>query len=203
MAGSTILVNVQTIRACASTFAPGIVKTRPARVPKVPDGFPDTVAFVSMQFADVMVKLVVMPSVIVTALPVVVTGTGTNGIGSAVDGDIVEIDGGVERRFVEVKVNAPPAAPKVIFCTATVGAFTLLVSVHVICAAARMLAAGMVTTFPASVPNVAGLPVTVAFASVQLTDEATKPAAGVSVIVTAVFNALTVLAVGTAGVATP
>ena len=64
---------------------------------------------------------------------------------------------------------------------------TALVRVQVICAAARILAAGMVSTLPASEPKLAGLPVTAALASVHVTADAMKLAAGVSVIVTAVL----------------
>ena len=76
-----------------------------------------------------------------------------------------------------------------------------MVMVQVIFAAATTLAAGMVTTFPASVPKLAGLPVTAALASVQLAAEAAKFVAAVSVIVTAVLKAVTLIAVGKAGVA--
>jgi hypothetical protein len=116
----------------------------------------------------------------------------------------VVIAAGAEARFVDVKVNGPPADPKVVFCTATVAAaavFTEFVMVQVILAAATTLMAGMVTTLPASVPKLAGLPVMAEFASVQLAALAEKLAAGVSVIVTAVLKAVTLIAVGTAGVA--
>lgn len=77
---------------------------------------------------------------------------------------------------------------------------TVLVRVQVICAAATMLTAGMVITLPAKVPKLAGFPVMAAFESVQVTAEAVKFVAGVSVIVTAVLNAVTLIAVGEAGV---
>ena len=72
--------------------------------------------------------------------------------------------------------------------------------VHEICAAAATLAAGMVSTLPARFPKVAGLLVTAEFASVQLAVVAVKPGARVSVMVTAVFKAVALLAVGDAGV---
>ena len=78
-----------------------------------------------------------------------------------------------------------------------------MVMVQLICAAAKTLTAGMVNTLPANVPKLAGFPVTAELASVQDTAVALKFAAGVSVIVTAVLNAVTLMAVGTAGVAVP
>ena len=111
---------------------------------------------------------------------------------------------GVEERLVDVNVKGPPAEPNVVFCNATVAAtaaFSVLVIVQVICAAATTLAAGMVIILPANVPKLAGLPVIAALASAQVADEAEKFAAGVSVIVTAVLKAVTVMAVGEAGVA--
>ena len=92
--------------------------------------------------------------------------------------------------MVAENVKGPPAAPVVIFCkaiVAEVGVLTVLVNVQVICAAAKTLAAGTVKTLPARVPKLAGLPVTAAFASVQLAADAVKFAAGVSVTVTAVL----------------
>lgn len=76
----------------------------------------------------------------------------------------------------------------------------MLVRVQVICAAATMLAAGMVITLPAKVPKLAGFPVIAALASVQVTADAVKFVAGVSVMVTAVLKAVTLMAVGAAGV---
>ena len=100
------------------------------------------------------------------------------------------IAAGVDFKLVDVKVKGPPAAPSVIFCTATVAAvavLNVLVKVQLICAAAKILAAGMVSTLPAKVPNVPTLPVTAELASVQVAVEAVKLVAGVSVTVTAVL----------------
>lgn len=83
---------------------------------------------------------------------------------------------------------------------AAVAVLTVLVRVQVICAAATMLAAGMVITLPAKVPKLAGFPVIAALASVQVTADAVKFVAGVSVMVTAVLKAVTLMAVGAAGV---
>ena len=118
----------------------------------------------------------------------------------------VVIDAGFDARFVAVYANGPPAAPKVIFWTATVATvavFTALVIVQVIFAAASTLAAGMVNTLPASEPKLAGFPVIAELASLQVAAVAVKLAAGVSVIVTAVLNAVTLMAAGDDGVATP
>jgi hypothetical protein len=113
--------------------------------------------------------------------------------------------GGVDDKLLEVNVNGPPAAPVVIFWTATVGVFAdkLLVITQVICAAATTRAAGIVTTLPVNVPKVPVLPVTAELESVQLTAEMAKLAAGVSVIVTAVLNAVALMNVGAAGVGSP
>ena len=100
------------------------------------------------------------------------------------------IAAGVEVKLVALKVNGPPAAPVVVFWMATVAVpavLTVLVNVQVIWAAAKTLAAGMVSTLPAKVPKVPTLPVIAELASVQLAAEAEKFAAGVSVIVTAVL----------------
>ena len=80
---------------------------------------------------------------------------------------------------------------------------TALVIVQVILAAARILAAAMVNTLPASEPKLAGLPVIAALASAQLAAAAVKFVAGVSVMATAVLNAVTLMAAGEDGVATP
>ena len=142
---------------------------------------------------------------IVTAVPVVVTKIGAGVVGAGVLAAEVVIAGGADAIFVDVKVNGPPAAPRVDFCTATVAAaaFSALVRTQVIFAAATTLAAGIVTTLPAKVPKVPVLPVTAELESVQLTALAVKFVAAVSVIVTAVFRAETVIGVGTAGVAVP
>ena len=102
----------------------------------------------------------------------------------------VVIGAGVERKLVDEKVNGPPAAPEVVFCTATVAevaVITALVNTQLICAPAKTFAAGIVSTLPAKAPKVPTLPVTAELASVQLAADALKLAAGVSVTVTAVL----------------
>ena len=85
------------------------------------------------------------------------------------------------------------------FCRLRRGALAVLVRLQVICAAARTLAAGMVTVVPANVPKLAGLPVTAALASVQLADVRVKLGSTVSRIGTWVLQAVTVMGVGVAG----
>ena len=100
------------------------------------------------------------------------------------------IAAGTEVKLVALKVKGPPAAPVVVFWMATVAVpavFTVLVKMQLIWAAAKTLAAGMVSTLPASVPKLAGFPVMAELASVQVAEVAEKLAAGVSVIVTAVL----------------
>ena len=204
MAGLTILVKVQVICALERMLVAGMVSTLPARVPNVPAGFPDAPALPSEQLADEMVKFVATVSVMVTAVPLVVARIGVVTAGAAVPALEVVMLAGAEARFVAVKVKGPPADPRVIFCTATVAAvavLTVLVMVHVIFAAAFTLAAGTVSTLPASAPKLAGFPVIAELASTQVADVAVKFAAGVSVIVTAVLKAVTLMAVGAAGVA--
>lgn len=78
--------------------------------------------------------------------------------------------------------------------------FTVLVRVHVICALARILAAGIVTIVPAKLPNVpAGLPEATALASEQLAAVRVKFVTTGSVIVTAVPVALAMMGAGEAG----
>jgi ribosomal protein S28E/S33 len=112
--------------------------------------------------------------------------------------------GGAKARFVAVNVNGPPADPSVVFCTAivaAVGVLTVLVMTQAIFAAARMFAAGMVSTLPTSDPKLAGLPVMAIFESEQVAEVAVKFEATASVIATAVLKDDTVTGVGTAGVA--
>lgn len=111
--------------------------------------------------------------------------------------------GGDDERFVAANVNGPPADPRVVFCMATVAAaavLIVLVRMQLIFAAASTLVAGIVMTLPESDPKLAGFPVTAALASLHVALVAVKFAAGVSVMVTAVLKAVTLIAVGTAGV---
>ena len=91
--------------------------------------------------------------------------------------------------MVPVKLNGPPGNSVVVFCTATCGiaGLTMLVNTQVICALARMLVPGIVSTLPASVPNVPeGFPEAAKFESEHEADEIVKFDATVSVMVTAV-----------------
>ena len=77
---------------------------------------------------------------------------------------------------------------------------TILVKPQVICALARILAAAMVKTLPASVPNaVPGFPEAAALPSVQEADTMVKLVATVSVIATAVPTAVTGMGAKAAG----
>jgi hypothetical protein len=78
--------------------------------------------------------------------------------------------------------------------------FTVLVNVQVICAPARMFAAGIVTIVPAKLPKLpAGLPEATAFASEQLAAVRVKFVTTGSVIVTAVAVALAMMGAGELG----
>jgi len=74
---------------------------------------------------------------------------------------------------------------------------------QVICAAGKTLAAGIESSCPISVPNVAGLPVTAEFASVQLAPVRVKYELAPSDIWVVEFNVLTLMAVGAAGAGVP
>ena len=77
---------------------------------------------------------------------------------------------------------------------------TVLVNVQVICALARILVAGMVSTVPTKVPKLpTGLPEAAAFASTQLAAVSVKLVTTGSVIVTAVPAALAKIGAGTEG----
>jgi hypothetical protein len=126
----TVLESVQRICAAATIFAAGMVTTLPAKVPKLA-GFPVTAEFVSVQLTEVAVNLVPGFSVMVTAVLSVVTFIAVGDAGVAVFTVEVVMDAGAEARFVAVYVNAPPIAPTVTFCSATVAALAVLVNVHV------------------------------------------------------------------------
>ncbi len=81
---------------------------------------------------------------------------------------VVVILAGALAKFVAVNVNGPPNDAWVIFWSAKVVGLGLLVKVQVIWAAGKTFAAGMASNCPVRVPKLAGLPVTAAFASVQL-----------------------------------
>ncbi len=76
MAGLTILVKAQLIWALTRMKLAGIFSVLPARVPKLPPGFPDSAAFASVQLAETIEKLVAKVSVRLTAVPVALAGTG-------------------------------------------------------------------------------------------------------------------------------
>jgi hypothetical protein len=115
---------------------------------------------------------------------------------------VVEIAEGMEARFETEKLNGPPAAPVVVFRSETVAGIAVLVIVQTMRAAGSTLAAGTVSTLPASVPKLAGLPVKLALVSLQTAAVVVKLAFAPSVICTSVLTVVTWIGVGTAGAAT-
>ena len=89
------------------------------------------------------------------------------------------------------------------FCRLSNGALPALVNLHVICAAGKMLAAGMAINWPVSVPKLAGLPVTAELASEQLAPEIVKNVFAPSEICTVELSVLTLIAVGAVGAGVP
>jgi hypothetical protein len=81
IAGLTILVKVQTSWAFARIAVAGMVSTFPARVPMAPVVLPDAAALLSTQLAAVMVKFVVVPSVILTCVPLATAEMGASAVG--------------------------------------------------------------------------------------------------------------------------
>ena len=125
----TAFVMVHLICAAASTLAAGIVKTLPASAPKLA-GFPVIAELASLQDAAVAVKLVAGVSVIVTAVLNAVTLIAVGDAGVAVLAAVVVIAAGLEAKLVGAKVNGPPIAAVVIFCSVTVADFGVLVNVQ-------------------------------------------------------------------------
>ena len=107
----------------------------------------------------------------------------------------------LDQPLVPVKVK-PPTAPLLILVSVTVGSF-VLVNTQVKSAPATTLPAAMVSTLPASEPIAPAFPVTALLASVQLAAVRAKPAATVSVSVTAVPTVVTLIEAGAAGVGVP
>ena len=126
MAGLTVFVIVQVICALARILVAGIVSTVPTNVPKLPAGLPEAAAFASVQLAAVSVKLATAGSFIVTAVPAALAKIGAGTAGYAVAVLAVVMAAGFDARFVAVNVNGPPAAPNVIFWTATVATLAVL-----------------------------------------------------------------------------
>ena len=105
----------------------------------------------------------------------------TGATGAAVPTVAVVMAAGVVARLVTANVNGPPMPPVVIFCTATVAGFAAFVKAQVIWLADRTLVAGIVSTLPLKLPKLAGLPVLLALASLQVADVAVKLPLAVSV----------------------
>lgn len=199
--GLGAFVKVHTIFEKSFKLVAGTVIMLPAKVPKLA-GLPVVPELVSVQAPVAKVKLALAASVRVTGLALFVTVLLIGVVGAAVPAAVVVMFGGRPVRFVAVKLNGPPVIPVVIFWIATTGmaGLTVFVIVHVICALARILVAGIVSTVPAKVPKVpAGLPEATAFASEQLAAVSVKLVTTGSVIVTAVPVALAKIGGGAAG----
>ena len=112
-------------------FAAGIVNVVPEKLPKLA-GFPVSAEFASVHVTAVSKKLGLAASVTVTTVPRVATFRAVGEAGAATFADAVEIFAGVEARLVCVKLNGPPAAPRVIFLNATVAGIGVFVKVHAI-----------------------------------------------------------------------
>ena len=76
-----MLLNVQVICALLRMLVAGMVNTVPASVPKAVPRLPEAAALVSRQEAEFMVKLAATVSVMLTALPTVVTAIGAIVVG--------------------------------------------------------------------------------------------------------------------------
>ena len=171
----------------------------PATVPKLP-AFPVTAEFASLQLAVVKVKVELTVSVICTAVLKAAAIFATGEVGAATPTVDVVMLAGAALRLVTAKLNGPPSPPVVIFCTATVADFAVLVKTQVICAACTILAAAIVSTLPDKVPKLAGLPVVPALASLHVAAVAVKLPFAASVICTAVLLAVVAMLDGNAGV---
>jgi hypothetical protein len=121
--------------------------------------------------------------------------------GAGVAAAVVLIAAGADARFDTEKLKGPPFTFDVVFRTATVAGFAVLVKLQVICAAGSTFAAGTVNTFPARLPKLPGLPVKLELASLQVADVASKLVLAASVTCTCVLTAETWMAVGATGAA--
>lgn len=160
-----VFENTQRMSAPALMLLAGMVNIVPASEPKLA-GLRVTAALRSEQVAPVMKNPPTAGSLIMTAVPTVVTLIGVGAAGVGVAAAAVVMLAGVATRFVCVKENGPPKPPMVVFCKATRG--RVLVSTQVMSAPATVRAAGMVTTLPVNVPKLAGAPVTPLLASVHV-----------------------------------
>ena len=95
---------------------------------------------------------------------------------------VVLIAAGAAAKLDTEKLKGPPATLDVVLRMATVAGRAVLVMVQLICAAGNTLAAGTVSTLPAKLPKLAGLPVKAALASLHVAEVAVKLAFAASVI---------------------
>jgi hypothetical protein len=179
--GLAALVKTQVICAAGTTFAAGMVSNWPTKLPKVPV-FPVTAEFASVQLALVRLNRAFAFSDICTTLFSVETLIAEGAAGVGVDAAVVVMAAGTEARLATENVKGPPGPPVVDFCSFTVAGQAVLVRVQLICAAGMTLAAGTVSTLPAKLPKLAGLPVKLALASVQVAAVVLKLALAASVI---------------------
>jgi hypothetical protein len=110
------------------------------------------------------------------------TAMAVGAAGAAVAMLVVVIAAGADAKFETAKLKGPPGAPVVIFCNVTVAGIAVLVMLQAILAAGKTLAAGTVRTKPLKLPKDAGLPVKLAFKSVQVAELALKLDDALSVI---------------------
>ena len=162
----------------------------PASVPKLA-GLPVTAELASVQLAPVMVKKELAPSEICTVELSVLTAVAVGAAGAGMPAVEVVMAAGADARLATEKLNAPPGAPVVIFCMATVAVLAVLVMMQLICAAGSTFTGGTVNTLPAKPPKLAGLPVKLALASEQVAEEALKLLLLPSVICTCEFVVVT------------
>jgi hypothetical protein len=111
--------------------------------------------------------------------------------GAAVLAAVVVMLPMADAKFVAVKVNGPPNAPVVIFCSDNVGGFGAFVKVQTILAKGFRLTVGTVITEPARLPKLAGLPEVAALVSVHVPLDRLKLLFAASVNVTAVLISVT------------
>jgi hypothetical protein len=121
----------------------------------------------------------------------VTTSSAAGAAGAGVPATVVEMAAGAAVRLDTENTNAPPGAPVVVLRTRTVAEIAVLVRMQLIRAAGNTLAAGTVSTEPARLPKLAGLPVKAALASEQVAPVAVKLALAASVTCTCVLTALT------------
>lgn len=149
-----------------------------------------------MKYAFVSSEICVVAFNEFTAIAVGAAGAGVAAV-------VVVIAAGATAKFETEKTNGPPLVLEVVLRMATVAGLAVLVKLHWSWAPGKTLAAGMVNTPAANVPKLVGLPVKLELASLQVAEVKLKLAFAASVICICVLAAVTCMAVGVAGAATP